>query len=251
VDDLQFGSRVRAARIRRGWRQRDLAAAAHVSPSMVSRIERGHLEGMSLDAIRRVAAALEIRVELLPRSRAADLDRLVNARHAALAEAVLAWLASLSGWVARPEVSFNVFGDRGVVDILAWHAASGALVVIELKTEIVDVGELLGTLDRKRRLGALIAEPFGWRPSAVSSWLIIGEGMTNRRRVAEHAATFRAALPTRGRQVRAWVARPAGAIAALTFFADGRPGNVGMGFATVRRVSARSRRAPERGRRVA
>src|SRR3989304_1724462 len=74
-DDLRSGSRVRAARIRRGWRQRDLAVAAHVSPSMVSRIERGHLEGMSLDAIRRVAAALEIRGGLLPRSRAADPAR--------------------------------------------------------------------------------------------------------------------------------------------------------------------------------
>ena len=124
-----------------------------MSDATVSRIERGHLSSMSLAVMRRVAAALDIRLELLPRSRAADLDRLVGARHAALGEAVLGRLATLPGWTARPEVSFGIYGERGVVDILAWHAERRALLVIELKTEIVDVGELLGTLDRKRRLG--------------------------------------------------------------------------------------------------
>ena len=248
MDDQQFGVRVRAARIRRGWRQVDLAGASGVSSPTVSRIERGHLGGMQLDSIRRVAAALEIRVEILPRSRAADLDRLVNARHAALAEAVLERFAGLGGWVARPEVSFNVYGERGIVDVLAWHAGQRALLVVELKTELVDVGELLGTLDRKRRLGSAIARPVGWEPDAVATWLIVGEGMTNRRRVVEHAATFRAALPARGRVVRAWLANPVGGLAAMTFFSDRRPGNVGTRFATVRRVSTRPRRRSERAR---
>jgi transcriptional regulator with XRE-family HTH domain len=246
MDDQQLGIRIRAARIRRGWRQRDVAAAAGVSDATVSRIERGHLGAMALDTVRRVAATLEIRVELLPRSRAADLDRLVGARHAALAESVLRRLGSAPGWVARPEVSFNVYGDRGVVDVLAWHAASRALLVIELKTEIVDVGELLGTLDRKRRLGAEIAAPLGWRPATVSAWLIVAEGMTNRRRVGAHAATFRAALPARIRDVRAWLARPSEPIRALTFLSDRRPGNVGSSFSTVRRVATRSAVRPER-----
>ena len=251
MDDQQFGVRVRAARIRRGWRQVDLARAAGVSSPTVSRIERGHLGGMSLDVVRGVAAALEIRVELLPRSRAADLDRMVNARHAALAEAVLERFAALRGWVARPEVSFNVYGERGIVDVLAWHEEHRALLVIELKTELVDIGELLGTLDRKRRLGAAIARPLKWRPATVAAWLIVGEGMTNRRRVAEHAATFGAALPARGRVLRAWLANPVGELAAMSFVSDRRPGNVRSGFATVRRVSTRARRPSERGRRAA
>jgi transcriptional regulator with XRE-family HTH domain len=250
VDDQQFGVRVRAARIRRGWRQADLAAAARVSDSVVSRIERGHLDAMPLRAIRRVAAVLEIRVELQPRSRAADLERLVSGRHSALAESVLAWFATLPGWVARPEVSFNVFGDRGVVDILAWHAATRSLLIIELKTAIVDVGELLATLGRKRRRAMDIAEQFGWRPVAIATWLIVAEGTTNRRRVTEHAATFGAALPARGKAVRTWLASPVGELAALSFVSDRRPGTVRTGFATVRRVSTRARRPSERGRRA-
>jgi transcriptional regulator with XRE-family HTH domain len=236
VDDLQFGMRARAARTRRGWRQADLAAAAGVSDSVVSRIERGHLDAMPLRVIRRVAAVLEIRVELQPRSRAADLERLVSARHSALAESVLAWFATLPGWLARPEVSFNVFGDRGVVDILAWHPATRSLLINELKTAIVDVGELLGTLDRKRRRAMEIAEQLGWRPATVSVWLIVAEGSTSRHRIAEHRATFRAALPQDGRAARGWVRHPVGELRALATWSNRLPGTVRTGLATPRRV---------------
>ncbi|HEX5590642.1 MAG TPA: helix-turn-helix transcriptional regulator [Candidatus Limnocylindrales bacterium] len=236
MDDQQFGTRIRAARLRRGWRQLDLARAAGVSDATVSRLERGHVGSMSLDVLRRVAAALEIRAELLPRSRAGDLDRLVNARHAALAESVLARFAGLGTWVARPEVSFSVYGERGIVDVLCWHPASRALLVIELKTEIVDVGELLGTLDRKRRLAAAIARPLGWRPVSVSAWLIVGEGRTNRRRLEAHRATFRAALPADGRAVRGWLDRPDGELLALSTWPNRHGGTVRSGFAAVRRV---------------
>ncbi len=245
MDDTRVGAMLRAARLRRGWRQSDLGRAATVSDATVSRLERGHFGTMSIEVLRRVAAALDVRLELLPRSRSADLDRLVSGRHAALAEAVLGRLSALPGWTARPEVSFGIYGERGVVDVLGWHAERRALLVIELKTEIVDVGELLGTLDRKRRLGPGIAEPLGWRPLTTSAWLIVADSMTNRRRVAAHATTFRAALPDDGRTVRAWLAgRHGGAPAspglrALTFVTDRRPGNDRSGFATLRRVRTR------------
>src|SRR5258705_5481332 len=86
VDDLRFGRAIRTARIRRGWRQFDLAAAARISRTAVSRIELGRFETGALASVRRVARVLDIRVELLPRARGPDLDRSPNARHAALAE---------------------------------------------------------------------------------------------------------------------------------------------------------------------
>jgi transcriptional regulator with XRE-family HTH domain len=239
MDDLRFGGAIRASRVRKGWRQIDLASAAGVSTGTISRLERGQLDRMPMEILRRVAAALDIRIELLPRSRGADLDRLVNAKHAALAEAVVARLKLVGGWEVRPEVSFSIWGERGVVDVLAWHAGRTAMLVIELKTEVVDVGELLGTLDRKRRLGRKIAEDAGWRPATVSAWLAIGDGMTNRRRVTAHSATLRAALPADGRELRRWLRDPAGEVRALTFVSDGPPGNVRSTFTTIRRVSAK------------
>jgi hypothetical protein len=41
-----------------------------------------------------------------------------------------------------------------VIDILGWHAAARMILVIELKTEFVDINETMGTLDRKDRLAA-------------------------------------------------------------------------------------------------
>jgi transcriptional regulator with XRE-family HTH domain len=146
MDDLRFGSTIRVVRIKRAWRQSDLAARSHVSASTISRIERGHPGTFSLDTIRAVAAALDIRVDLTPRWRAGDLDRLLNAKHSALHELVARWFSKeLPDWVLAPEVSFAIYRERGVIDIVAWHAERRAILVIELKTDIVDVNELIGT----------------------------------------------------------------------------------------------------------
>lgn len=241
VDDIRFGGIVRAARIRRGWRQQDLADLAGVSRGTVSRIERGKLHELSIGRVRAVCQALEIRVEMLPRSRHADIDRMASAHHAALAEFVVGWLAGLEGWVVRPEVSFAFYADRGIVDVLAWHEKRAAILIIELKTEIIDVGELLGTLDRKRRVATRIAHELGWRADVVGACLLIGDSMTNRRRVDTHAATFRAALPQDGRALRGWLCHPTGDLRAMRFVPDARPGNVRSGFAAPRRVSTRSK----------
>lgn len=239
MDDLQLGVRLRAARIRKGLRQADLAARCGVSDGTVSRLERGQAGAMALGQIRRVAAALEVRIEMTARARGGDLERLVNARHAALTEAVLVGLAKAPGWTARPEVSFAIYGERGVVDVLAWHAASRSVLVIEVKTAIVDVGEMLGTLDRKRRLAPAIGRSLGWSPETVSTWLVVGDGMTNRRQIAAHRATLAASLPADGRQLRAWLATPRGEIRGLSLVSDRRPASTRTGYATPRRVRAR------------
>src|SRR4029079_5081268 len=122
-----------------------------------ARVERAPAHRLPLETIRAVARALDVRVDLVPRWRAGDLDRLLNSRHAELHELVARYIAQLPGWVAQPEVSFAVFGERGVIDILAWHPGRRALLVIELKTDIHDVNELVGTVDRKGRLAQRIA----------------------------------------------------------------------------------------------
>lgn len=238
MDDQRVGTLFRAVRFRRGLRQVEVAARAHVSDQTVSRIERGHFEALSLRAIRAVGRVLEIRVALAPWSRRGDVFRFATADHAALVEDVIRVLTSLD-WEARAEVSFNDRGERGYIDILAWHAATRTLLVIEVKTEIVEVGETVGVLDRKRRLAELAGRPYGWRPAVVSVALIVADGSTARRRVAAHAATFRSLLPADGRRLRGYLARPVGAIAALGFWSLRHPGSVsrvGRGARRVRRT---------------
>jgi hypothetical protein len=210
---------------------------------------------LPLRTVRDAARVLGIGIELLPRSRDAALDRLVNARHSALGEAVIAWIESFDGWVTRPEVSFSIYGERGVVDLLAWHAATRVLLLIELKTDVVDVGELLATFGRKARLGPQVAATLGFRPDRIGAVVIVAGSMANRRRVAAHRSTFQAALPDRVVAVRGWlrwptIAAPA-ALRALMYFSNSHHGHVGDGFASRRRVTRPRRgsadRAAERG----
>ena len=253
MSDQRLGSAVRLVRVRRGWRQVDVAARAGVSQVTVSRVERGHLETLSLRAVRAVAATLDIRVDVYGRWRAGDLDRLLNAGHSSLHESVARAFRGLPGWVSAPEVSFAVFGERGVIDILAWHPGRRALLVIELKTDIADVNELLGTAGRKRRLAIEAAIGLGWRdvrdgpPPTVSLWIIVAPGRTNRRRIEAHEAMVRSALPLDGRAMRSWLRDPARAVAALSFWpsSHGRTGRPSR--KPVRRVRAVVPSVAERG----
>jgi transcriptional regulator with XRE-family HTH domain len=220
MEDARVGHAFRLVRRRRGWTQRALASRVGASQGLISMIERGHMDTVSLRILRRVAAALDVRIDLTPRWRAGDLDRLLNARHSELHELVARWFADeLPDWVLAPEVSFSIYGERGVIDILAWHEKTGSLLVIELKTAIADVNELLGTMNRKKRLAAQVARERGWDAKAVSTWLIVADTRTNRRRLDAHMTVIRNAMPEGMWAMRRWLRRPQEAIAAVTVWA--------------------------------
>lgn len=232
-----MGGAFRAIRLRKRWRQRDLAAKAKVSLTLIVRIEHGRLDAVPLGVIRRVAHALDARVDTIVRWQGGDLGRLINARHAAMHEGMARWFASLEGWEADPEVSFSIYGERGVIDILAWHGANRALLVTELKTELVDINDLIGTMDRKRRLAAEIAEARGWRPASISAWVVLADGRTNRRALSTHASVLRAKFPDDGRAVRGWLRSPDRAIQALSFLPQIHEAHLGRDLRAVRRVT--------------
>ena len=205
---------------------------------MISRAERGHLGTLTLETTRRICAALEVRVELAPRWRAGELDRLLNTRHSAFHEAMARHLSTLPDWVAEPEVSFSIYGERGVIDILAYHPGRRALLLIELKTEVVDVQELVSTMDRRRRLARSIAAERGWPVDTVSVWVAIAEGSTNRARVAAHRTFLASAFPAGGRAMRSWLRDPSGEIRCLSFFQYALPRHVTKRGAGAERVRA-------------
>ena len=240
MDDHQVGSALRTIRIRKRWRQDDLSAKAGVSRASVGRIESGQLASVPLGTIRRVAAALDARFDTVVRWQGGDLGRLINARHAAMHEAMARLFASLDGWEAEPEVSFSIYGERGIVDILAWHPVRGILLVIELKTEFVDVNELMGSVDRKRRLAAVIARERGWHPVAIGTWVVLSDSRTNHRGLAAHETVLRAKFPIDGRRVRTWLRRPEGPVDALSFLPYARVVGVRRDLAPVRRVNQRN-----------
>ena len=248
MDDVRVGVAIRMVRFRRGLRQTDVASLAGVSPSTVSRIERGHLGSVSLEAVRAVARVLEVRIELVARWKAGDLERLINARHSNLHELVARMFADLPEWVTRPEVSFAVYAERGVIDIFAWHPRRRMLLVIELKTDIVDVNDLVGGVDRKRRHANHVATELGWikggePPPRVSTWVLVADGSTNRRRVQAHRSMLRAAFPADGRAIAGWLRDPRNPIHAQSFWANAGRGPRGARLTPTRRVTTGTRRA--------
>lgn len=219
MDDLRVGTIIRQVRIKKGWRQADLAAKSRLSRATISRVEGGHLDQLKIATLRRVCAALEVRLDLIAQYRAGDLDRLLNAKHSALHEAVAkVFRDQLPAWTTEHEVSFAIYAERGVIDIVAWHSGRRALLIIELKTDVADVNNLLATTDQRRRLARQIVKDRGWDPSSISTSVIITEGRTNRGRVAAHRAVLRGAFPQDGRSIRKWLADPIGRVDALSFW---------------------------------
>jgi transcriptional regulator with XRE-family HTH domain len=207
VDSIRFGRAIRAMRRRRRWRQEDLAAAAGVARATISRIELGQGDRHTVLTLEAVASTVGARVDVRLTWNGEGLDRLLDATHAGLVEVTSRKLES-RGWTVAPEVSFAVYGERGSIDILAFHGRTATLLVVEVKSVVPDIQATLATLDRKVRLGPQVARSRGWTPEGTGRLLVIGADRTSRRRVAAHEATFRLALPVRGFDVDRWLRDP-------------------------------------------
>lgn len=144
------------------------------------------------------------------------------------------------GWVVLNEVTFAVFGERGSIDILAWHPPTRTLLVVEVKTEIASAEEMLRRHDVKVRLAPRICrERFGVNPLSVARLLVVEDSTTNRARTVRLGALL-GAYPLRGRELRKWLANPTGQVGGLLFLNTARGGG--------RRLRRdRVRTAPRRG----
>jgi len=166
--------------------------------------------------VHRIAEALGARAAVRLSWQGEALDRLLDAAHAGLVDQVVTLLAA-DGWVVVPEATFNHYGERGSIDVLAWHPAPGALLVVEVKSAMPDMQALLAGVDRKQRIARRAAEERGWTVTSTSRLIVFPEDRTVRRRVLDHAATFDRSYPARTRLVRRWVGNPVGAISGLLF----------------------------------
>jgi transcriptional regulator with XRE-family HTH domain len=207
MDGLAFGRAFRALRLRRRLRQEDVAAAARVSRGVIARIEQGRADRVTVETLEIAARPLGARVICRLSWNGEALDRLLDAGHAAIVDQVVRILRAM-GWLVATEVSFNVYGERGSIDVLAFDAATRALLVVEVKSVVPDVQATLVALDRKERLALQIANERGWPAVTVARLLVIRESRTARRRVGSHAATFGNAFPHRAAEVRRWLAQP-------------------------------------------
>jgi transcriptional regulator with XRE-family HTH domain len=215
---MRLARQFRALRIRRQLRQEDVGRGADLSRPVISRIERGLLESITIGALVRAAVPLGAVVDIRLRWNGEQLDRLLDEGHARLVEMVVAMLRS-AGWDVAVEVSFSIWGERGSIDVLAYHRAGGIAMAIEVKSVVPDSQATIHALDRKARLTPGLAADRGWDCRRVGRMLVVGASATSRRRVARLGATYDAAFPVRGRTLRAWIRNPEGAVSGLLFLA--------------------------------
>jgi transcriptional regulator with XRE-family HTH domain len=241
MDDVQLGSALRAIRLRRGARQKDIAAAAGVSQQTVSLLECGRLGRVGIETARRVAAVLEVRLEVVGRWRGGELPRLLDEDHAAVVERVAARLRA-AGWEVTAEYTFNHFGERGSVDLIGWKPAQRALVLVEVKSRLTDLQDLFASLGRKTRIVPRVVQgERDWQVRNLGTVLVVPDTTATRSVVARHEATFAAALPGRARDVWRWLRDPQGELAAVWFLSvtTGRGGKrITPAARRVRRVRA-------------
>jgi transcriptional regulator with XRE-family HTH domain len=230
VDPLRIGRSLRVIRRSRGQRQLDVARAAGVSQTLVSAIERGHGDRISIGMLARVFAALQADIDLVVRYRGGTLDRLLDERQAATVAAVVGTLRA-RGWTTAVEVTFNRYGDRGSIDILAVHPVARIALLVEVKTEITSAEETMRRLDVKVRLGAGLArQRFGLPVTNAVPLLAVLDSTANRRRVVRLAPLLDPAFPNRSAALRQWLANPGVAGGGLLFVgvSRGSAGSAGM-----------------------
>ena len=216
MNDLVAGQVLRALRRRRGWAQHELAKRVGMSQSVVSRVEAGHLAGVSIERLRRLFAGVEARIEMDPRWRGAQLERLIDEAHAEAVAAVALTLESL-GWSVAVEVTYSEYGERGSIDLLAVRAERRAALVIEVKTDLPSAEQVGRKLDEKARLApGIVARREGWRAASVGCVIVMPENAALRRRFESTPVLVRL-FPLEGRAVRRWLRDPVGPVAGRWF----------------------------------
>lgn len=192
------GLLVRETRVSIGWTQLELAARARVSQTAISRLERGLRAGLGLDDLQRVAGAMGGRFHVDLRApflldRVRQRDRV----HATCIGYVVRRLRR-AGWFAESEVEIGGSAGPGWIDVLAWHPASGVLLVVEIKTDLRDFGRLQRTLSWYESRAWLAARRLGWTPRRLQGAAImldtatVADGLRANRELANQAFPVRA-----------------------------------------------------------
>jgi hypothetical protein len=221
-DDERLARAARALRQRQGLRQRDAVAPGR-SRHFTLQLEAGEAAGLRLGDIREHFARFGATVRVTAWWNGASLDRLIDERHAAVIESGITLLRR-AGWErTETEVTFNEWGERGSIDILAAHEPTESMVVAEAKSDWGSLEETIRVLDVKSRLAPTIAEKrFGFVPQRVAVLLMFPSERNARRIAQRYSATLATAFPARNVEIRRWLRRPEGMLRGLWFVTDVR-----------------------------
>ncbi len=236
----RVGAAVKNARLDRGWTQKRLAIEARLPQTAVSELERGIHAGLSLDRVEAICTALgaELVVDVRALRVIGRLDQRDPA-HAASVSAVRRLLEH-AGWRTMTEVEITSGRAQGFIDLLAFDPQTQRALVIEVKTELRDVGALERQVGWYVREARAAAHRLGWRPRAVSALVALLATAAVDSAVLANRATLAMAFPIRGRPVKAAILRGADLAERGLFLVD----PLRRGAASLMGLAADGRRSP-------
>jgi transcriptional regulator with XRE-family HTH domain len=203
---LAIAAAIVQARRSRGWSQRRLARESGASQGLISLIERCRVPELPVTTAVRILRSLDIPFDLrlIP---PLAFDRPRDAAHARCV-AYVARRLERHGFVVATEVEIG--GDRwvGAIDLLAYHPAAHVLLVVEIKTEIHDLGSLERQIGRYEQAAWSAARRLGWRPRSVTSVLIVLATDENDRRFAAERPWFDRVFPLRTGRILEFLGEP-------------------------------------------
>jgi transcriptional regulator with XRE-family HTH domain len=193
------GRTVKSIRTTLGWTQHELADRAGMSQAMVSAIENGRVRDLTFSRAEGLLAAMGARLSTtVDAPFLGDRQRQREPAHARASTYVAARLRR-AGWEVATEVEIGGDRSRGWIDVLAFHPVTRWLLVIEIKTEIHDLGQIERSLGWFEREGRWAARRLGWYPSRTISCLLLLATAANEARVVANRASFAAGFPVRAR----------------------------------------------------
>jgi transcriptional regulator with XRE-family HTH domain len=190
-----IGSSIKAMRLDMGWTEREFAARLRTNQAAVQRLEAGRQRHIDSRLATAALHLLGIRVTIDSNTpgRAARHEQ-QDAVHARCVGFVARQLTQ-RGWEVRSEVEIGEGRYRGWIDLLGYRASDGAILVIEVKTQIDDFGRILRSLGWYVRSSRDAARSLGWRPRMVVTALIALATVETDARLAANLDLIRNDLP--------------------------------------------------------
>lgn len=208
---LQIGIFGRETRQAIGWTQKELGRRAGLSQPEISKVERARIDQLTFEVAGRILEALGSRARLnLHAPLTADRRLQRDAGHARCIAYVARRLERL-GWLVRTEVEVISGSARGWIDLLAFRPSDGTLLVIEIKTQIDDIGLVQRQLAWYVASAWKIARHLGWHSKRALPVLLVLATRRNIDRMSANRELLKRefALPTLELAAIARAPRPA------------------------------------------
>jgi transcriptional regulator with XRE-family HTH domain len=207
-----IASTTRETRLAIGWGQAELARHAGTSQSTVSRLERGLADRVDLATVGRIFDLMGCRLDLRVEAPfLADRRHQADPAHAHCVAYVVRRLTG-AGWVTKREVEISHARSHGWIDVLAYRAADRALLVVEMKTDIEDLGRIERSMAWYEREGPMACRRVGWSVRSVIGVLMVLDTGVTQKRLRVNRDALAQTFPMPPRELRRIVEFPKAAI---------------------------------------